>query len=408
MKQLTKILVLAIVLMSIGFIGCKKQIGDPETQDNDDHFMENTEQIDFVKKENLQKTANIILTIFTNDSKLAKNLLSLISKNKIHEDQLRFSEIFNNKEKNNTLNSFKNKFLEELKLKKGDRDSGLSQYLVKDKDYLYVPFPLDDYSENSNTITIVANPIDNTIQNKGIRININRAKPRPVEVIVNNEYAEKYPVIIIMPDDKISNSNSSNVSMPTVNEVKIGFIYCKDYCGGIFEGPLQLHFLRSYTSEIFDGTRWYAKGDIKDLGKVTLARKYVRYARKGWDKGWVKVNLLWDSNWSSDKVQQIFSVYEYDPQTETTVSGTVKFTSKNKLVVNNNTYSNGVEIPIAVSRKVYSDNDILGIQEWNRNWFYKTNSISNDNIFRGSWKYDGWTIRNLSNSFWFTTPIRKL
>lgn len=144
------------------------------------------------------------------------------------------------------------------------------------------------------------------------------------------------------------------------------------------------------------------------MATVTLPRKYVRYAKKGWQKGWFKVNLLWDSNWDDSKIQQVFSVYEYDKQEETTIEGTLKTTFKHNVVLDGNTYPIGSEVPISLSIKVKSDNDVFGIQEWNRAWFYKTNNISNGNVFRGSWKYDGWSIRALSNTFWFTMQTRNL
>ncbi len=80
MKQLTKILVLAIVLISIGFIGCKKQIG--ENQKNDNNLQRVNEEnsavqmpklkifkgaIKFKSIEQFQKTINVLDNMTDNE-----------------------------------------------------------------------------------------------------------------------------------------------------------------------------------------------------------------------------------------------------------------------------------------------------------------------------------------------------
>jgi hypothetical protein len=87
------------------------------------------------------------------------------------------------------------------------------------------------------------------VENIGYRFEGKKMK----EVKVNEEYADKYMVILIMPKDE-DNDDLKGLSITDVPvakgdpiyEVKVGKVRCADYCGGLFEGELELRLSRGY------------------------------------------------------------------------------------------------------------------------------------------------------------------
>ena len=142
-------------------------------------------------------------------------------------------------------------------------------------------------------------------------------------VKVNQAYNDLKPVWILKPNEKKANRIESEFSSkikksPTANltdtvfEIKLGQIFCKDYCSNFFEGDLEIKVLRSLTTSTIDPITWKASGSYSNAISINLERKYVTYARKNDDRGWVTINAVFDSNWSRDKTQQVFAVYEQD------------------------------------------------------------------------------------------------
>ena len=64
--------------------------------------------------------------------------------------------------------------------------------------YIYCPYPTSFYPKGTNSFTVAAHPIDNDVENTGYRFEGKRMK----EVKVNEEYADKYMVLLIMPKDE--------------------------------------------------------------------------------------------------------------------------------------------------------------------------------------------------------------
>ena len=107
--------------------------------------------------------------------------------------------------------------------------------------------PLKFLPKGTNTFTIAGHPIDNDIENTGYRFE----GKKMIEVKVKEEYADKNQVILIMPRDQDNDDLKGMAIKPLapaksdpIYEVKIGKIRCAQYCGGLFEGTLELRVTR--------------------------------------------------------------------------------------------------------------------------------------------------------------------
>lgn len=301
----------------------------------------------------------------------------------------------------------------------------LIQFLTDNNVSLYCPVPLEDYESTNRTPTITFHPIDNDSVNTGFLFD---NKGLFSTVVVSQEYNEVNPVWVLMPYDDGAyldvNNDMDSVSLHQVNihnpkdvvyEVKLGQIYCKDYCSHFFEGTyLEIHVLRSLTTNIIDPSNWKATGTFSNAIAIKLDKKYVTYARKGWEKGWYTVNAVYDSNWSPDKTQQVLAIYEQDPTVDLKITGNAKFTLTKELSITDektgktHTFKAGVEITAGCEANIKCKNDLLGVLEMERNWFMRTLKSDNGNQFRGSAFRNGYGIQALSNDFWYTMELRKL
>ncbi len=73
--------------------------------------------------------------------------------------------------------------------------SDLAEFLAGNDCYIYCPYPSSFYPKGTNTFTVAGHPIDNDIENTGYRFE----GKKMIEVKVNEEYADKNQVILIMP-----------------------------------------------------------------------------------------------------------------------------------------------------------------------------------------------------------------
>ena len=348
-------------------------------------------------KNNLGQAAKILTDIIQDEAVMTE--LVLLSEENRTFYSLSFKDLFD--EAKGADGSFKNlreKFLNGCASTETKGDWGdLASYLAKNDCYIYCPYPSSFYPKGSNSFTVAAHPIDNDEENIGYRYE-GRKK---TEVTVNEEYADKYQVLLIMPKDEdnddIKGLNITDIpgsKGDPVYEVRIGKVRCADFCGGIFEGTLELRVSRGYPT--FDSSNEITKGTFTNVIPINYPRDYAKAAVNNWtvycEGGWFLQNILWDSNWKPAKAQQCILVYEYDTVKEVSTSATVGYKPDN---------TTGT---ITATAKTTYSGDFLGISEWDRDWFYSTNT----NPGPYDERKDGWTVRKTCAALKMTTPARTI
>ncbi|KAF5072310.1 hypothetical protein DSECCO2_203360 [anaerobic digester metagenome] len=401
--------ILCLLFGVLFFMSCTK-----EEQLNDelsDSF--GLSQEDIVLKSKLNDAAIIVSNIIT-DPLVYKELLELTS-NKDGDNQISFKQIFTEDASKGAglFLSFKKSFLSETNKKGSIADlENLTSYLIDNDCYLYCPYPEEFYPEGIKTLTVAAHPIDNEFEGVGYVLNGSKSE----RVLVNEDYADRHPVLLIMPKDELiieddpgAGGTGYEPPVPTnpnvkIHEVKVGKFWCAYDCRGLFEGDWEINICR-----ISPGTYNPLTDQLDAPTKVHIPfkypKKYAKAARKGWNKycngGWYNVNTVWESDWSVDKVQQAIYIYEYDPKGKASMSAIVKRAIKAKLdtvgeVSNERTLSGTVEFEFKGTS--------LGVAEWNRDWFY----ITNRNTTLGDPMKDGVVIRKTNPQVKFTMHDRVL
>lgn len=179
-----------------------------------------------------------------------------------------------------------------------------------------------------------------------------------------------------------------------IYEVKVGKVRCADYCGGLFEGELELRISRGYPE--YNVTTGTVTGKFTTVIPIKYPRSYAKSAKNDWtvhsEGGWYTVSICWDTNWKTEKAQQCCLVYEYDTVKESTVNTSVGYKTES------------VSPTVTATLKASYSGDFLGIAEWDRSWFYSTNT----NPEYGDVVKDGWTARKTCDVFLLTTPARTL
>ncbi len=202
-----------------------------------------------ILKQNLDQAAKIIADVIQDDAVMGEMRILSVENRTFYS--LPFKDLLD--ETKSGGSSFKNlreKFLDEctaVESKGGWSD--LANYLAKNDCYIYCPYPSNFYPKGTNSFTVAAHPIDNDIENVGYRFEGKKMK----EVKVNEDYADKNQVILIMPKDEDNDDLIGSVmkeipqaKTDPVYEVRIGKVRCADYCGGLFEGELELRLSRGY------------------------------------------------------------------------------------------------------------------------------------------------------------------
>jgi hypothetical protein len=388
MKKLVYVIAICLLVA-----GCDKYDSGPADQGQTGKRLLTGSEI--ILKQNLDKAAKIVADVIQDE--VVMNELTLLSDENREFYSLPFKDLLD--ESKGVSSSFKNLregFLNGCSA--GESKGGwseLASYLAKNDCYIYCPYPASFYPKGTNSVTVAAHPIDNDVENVGYRFESKKMK----EVTVNEEYTDKNIVILIMPKDEgsedLQESQGKDPSVSKgdpINEVKVGKVRCADYCGGIFEGTLELRITRGNpkinlsTEEI--------TGDFNTVIKVDYPRDYAKAAMKGWTQscngGWYVSNTIWDSNWRTAKTIQCALAYEYDQVIETTISATLGYKS------------DSTNASLTGTVKTTYRGDFLGLAEWDRDWFFATNSNPgpDDEI------KDGWTVRKTSAEFKLTTPLR--
>lgn len=273
----------------------------------------------------------------------------------------------------------------------------LADYLATNDCYIYCPYPSSFYPKGSGSLTVAGHPVDNDVENKGYRFEGNKM----LEVTVNEEYADKYQVLLIMPKDE-DNDDLKGLAVESpqsskgeyIYEVKIGRVRCADYCGGIFEGTLELRITRGYPA--YNPVTGDLGAGFTTAIAINYPRDYAKAAVKNWtvycEGGWYSIFIPWDTNWDPSKIQQCIMVYEYDSVREVSVGATVGYKDDN------------LNTTLTATAKTTYKGDFLGINEWNRSWFFATNTAPGiyDEV------KDGLVVRKTCTVFKLTTPARTL
>jgi hypothetical protein len=351
---------------------------------------------EIILKQNLDKAAKIVADVIQDEAVMSE--LTLLSEENREFYSLPFRDLLD--ESKSAGSSFKNLregFLNGCASSESKGGWGeLASYLAKNDCYIYCPYPSSFYPKGTNSFTVAAHPIDNDMENTGYRFEGKKMK----EVKVNEEYADKYMVILIMPKDDddglkgIDIKDIPGAKGDPVYEVKVGKVRCADYCGGLFEGELELRLSRGYPE--YNMTTGAVTGKFTTVIPVNYPRSYAKAAINDYtvhsEGGWFTVNIPWDTNWRTDKIQQCMLTYEYDTVKESTINATVGYKT--------DTLSSTAT---ATVKATYSG-DFLGLVEWDRDWFYRTNT----NPEPSDEVKDGWTVRKTCPEFKLTTPARTI
>jgi hypothetical protein len=374
--------------------GCDKYDSGPTDQGKTGKRLLTGSEI--ILKQNLDKAAKIVADVIQDEAVM--NELTLLSDGNREFYSLPFRDLLD--ESKSVSSSFKN--LREGFLNgcvSNDSKGGwseLASYLAKNGCYIYCPYPASFYPKGTNSFTVAAHPIDNDVENVGYRFEGKKI----IEVKVNEEYADKYMVLLIMPkydDDGLMGIDIKDIpgaKGDPVYEVRIGKIRCADYCGGLFEGELELRLSRGFPE--YNMTTGAVTGKFTTVIPVNYPRSYAKAAINNYtvhsEAGWLTVSIPWDTNWRAEKIQQCILVYEYDTVKESTESASVGYKKDD------------ISPTITVSMKATYSGDFLGLSEWDRDWFYVTNT----NPSSGDDVKDGWTVRNTCREFKLTTPAQTL
>jgi len=348
-----------------------------------------------ILKANLDQTASIVADIIQDETVLSE--LTLISREGREFFSLPFRDLFDeSKGLGAQFSTFRKRLLEEFGsvTSKGPDQAILAEYLANNDCYLYCPYPSCFYPRGTRAYTVAAHPIDNDEENIGYRYE----GKKKIEVLVNERYTDRYQVFLIMPKDEDKEDSKGLSSSPSkgdpVYEVRVGKIRCADYCGGLFEGTLELRVTRGYPT--FDASTEATKGNFTNVIPIDYPRDYAKAAKNNWtiycDGGWFTQNIIWDSNWKIEKVQQCILVYEYDKQKEVSVGATVGYKPDE------------LSSTVTATAKTTYSGDFLGISEWDRQWFYATNT----NPGPYDERKDGWTVRRTCAVLKLTTPARTI
>ena len=373
--------------------GCEKYESGPTTPDQP--LKRPLSGSEMLLKINLDQAAQILADVIRDEAVM--NELAALSEEGREFYNLPFSDLMDeSKSLSASFRNLREGFLNGCSSSESKGNTpDLAGFLAKNDCYIYCPYPSSFYPKGTNSFTVAAHPIDNDEENNGYRYEGRKM----IKVKVNEEYADKNMVLLVMPKDEddgdtkgISNDAILGAKGDPINEVKVGKVRCADYCGGVFEGTLELRIARG--SPKFNITTEEITGDFNTVIKVNYPRDYAKAAIKGWTQycegGWYPSNIIWDSNWRSAKILQCALAYEYDHVVEITISATLGYKSD----------TTNASVTGAV--KTTYRGDFLGLAEWDRDWFFYTNSKPGpyDEV------KDGWTVRKTCAEFKLTTPLR--
>lgn len=384
--------IVCVMAVCLALASCEKYDSGPISQDlTGKRALTDSETL---LKTNLDQAAQILADVIQDEAVL--NELVALSRENREFYSLPFSDLMD--ESKSVAGSFRNLrtgFINGCASSESKGNtSDLINFLSKNDCYIYCPYPSSFYPKGTRSFTVAAHPIDNDAENTGYRFEGRKM----VQVRVNEEYADKNMVLLLMPKDeeredlwKSYTDSQADMKSDPIYVVKIGKVRCADYCGGLFEGELELKITRGYPE--YNLTTGVVSGKMSTVIPVDYPRSYAKAAIKNYtvhsEAGWWTEYINWDTNWKPEKAQQCILVYEYDKVKESSLNTTVGYKTDT------------LSSTLTASMKVTYNGDFLGLAEWDRAWFMSTNK----NPEPGDIVKDGWTVRKTCKTFLLTTPL---
>lgn len=374
-------------------------------------------------QESLQQTADILIEMIKENPDYLSQINSAILKgsNEYVEDRILIKDLFYpieslDKCKRQQAFNFKKDFKKHIKeshiLMSGNQKSvNISDannadvfidFLIKNDVSIYCPYPLEDYDKNNRIPAITFNPLNGSESNEGILLHQNGETE---SVIVNQCYADEHPVWIVNAHEKVI-QNHPIIPNPIISrhyEVSINHIYCADYFNeSLFEGDLELRICRTDASSNVTVQNGSISATVKSYYPISMPRKYVRYAKNGWDIGWFPVFNIWDSDWATTDGYNGLLVYEYDVPDKDT------FDVNTQIKSDDGSMSNTIGAHFENS----GSSSVVCYNTWSRDWFYDVLKNGNPNF---AWvddqnnvlfEYNNNKTIKVNQFFWLTASSR--
>lgn len=393
-----KKIILTISLITIIF-SCSKNdesisaIKDPVVQSSPEKLKPSINEL----QEKAEQLSQILQEVYQNADAL-KELNEAIYTEYYSDERVALKDLLNpdeselyNTSKSLRSSSIKSSFKEafeeivDKKLDKNSRTSGedFEDYLIKNGVSIYFPYSDNFKNKAITSLTIVVPKEKETDEGNGTLVNgINKKT-----VIVNDEYAKKYPTHIIVAEakkaQKNTNSIDKNVKIAAVNRVYFGQMAFRrqyDPLIGFFNsgGPdFKLFRISGYLS-VVGGAVTAPAADTKPVDP-----------KRGDINTNIDVFWLWDTDWVTANTNQVLAIYEDDDSNkDVTFTGTIGTTLKTSATSSNTT--NG---SIGYTMKFKSDDEIIKQVMWNRSSFYSSNGTA------AGWGTRGYTSRGLPGPF---------
>ena len=294
---------------------------------------------------------------------------------KMRTDRLSFEQLLRNPAKDGSFHCLATELSRSLNAgaKSGNN---LVDYLIEQGCELYLPMPLDFY-EDGASITVAGHPVDNDEEGVGYVHDAVTGSLRAV--VVNNDYADKHPVAIIMEPQKLAPVISIDPDLggggrppvpipptPPTPAAPIDIIGADDFpedrAGKICKIEIAaVHW--AVKPGLFSMRTDLVIGRTRDNNQVQRNPIFIPYsvakaAAEGWsvhsNGGWVDLETpyAWDMRWYCKYVEQIFYAYAERGKKEVSISGSVKY----KDYVNISIGIKDVELKDAEATFVYKGN----------------------------------------------------
>lgn len=249
----------------------------------------------------------------------------------------------------------------------------LMAYLSEHNISIYCPFPLEDYAEDNRIPAICSVVSDNLDSLPGVQYH---ADGTYEDVIVSQAYADEHPVWIVRQEgDYIFDAENARQEAPSMvgsvidkpirtvhYEATFVNMYCTSYYSPLAVGDLRINIGCSSQSPVLDLSTNTFKGSIDEIEQHYVPRKYVSWAKKGYDKGWYALNQKISYDWKGSELQKYICAYEFDEGNTLTFTNTFSFQYlKNGITVNDNA---------SISYTMTNKSDLIGKRRMLRNWFF--------------------------------------
>ncbi len=351
MKMKNVFFVVFLVLVSVFINSCQKEPEIvPPGQGSAIEYRELTDSEKLLKNQ-LAEAAKIIAEIGDDPAVLSDIVETIKKQPREMEDKVKFAHLMKRSSQLKSLDIlqgsgvFAKAFSDQLQSDPNLKSSStLVDDLISKGIEIYIPYPIEDYPIGTN-IVITSNPIDNSYENIGYFLG------RPDETLLaNEELTEVYPVIIVnlgqSTDEQIEKSLNMNeldqqeksatsyIDPLSVWEddsnyrfqVYIGEVYIKnDGVEGLFTDPGRLFFTTAGVTfnSLNSHVTLPAEGITEEAFGEYFPRKYERYAKDGYGKGWFYVHTVLMEDWHPGISEKPFVTFMDHPTKEVTKVSTV-------------------------------------------------------------------------------------